>query len=206
MKNAVIALDRIEKMVSPHMGIWDEPWKILVTTIMSTRTKDEQTDRASLRLFCRYPTLAALSSADTSEVESLIRPVGFYREKARNIVHTSKILVNNFNSSVPGDLESLLTLPGVGRKVANIVLSYGFGVPAIAVDTHVRRVSNRLGLASTRIPDKIEKILEAKIPRERWNEVNSYFVEFGKEICRPINPKCLECLLNAECNYYRRKR
>lgn len=193
-------------MVKPHVGLWDSPWQILITGILSTRTKDETTDRASLRLFCKYPTLESLSHADVKEVESLIKPVGFYRQKAINLVKVSEIIVKKFYGSVPDSIEELMELPGVGRKVANIVISYGLGGYGLAVDTHVFRVFKRIGAVKARRPEEMELKLKSLLPKERWNEVNSYLVEFGKNVCKPVNPKCEECLLKSECAYYRRKK
>ncbi len=201
--DASTALDEIEKMVEPHRGIWDDPFRILITGIMSTRTKDEVTDRASLRLFCRYPHITDLAESKPVEIGKLIKPVGFYRTKSKSIVGTSRALVEKFKGRVPESFEDLTSLPGVGRKVANIVLSYGIGVQALAVDTHVQRVSNRLGLSLSRKPEITERVLKRKIDRDRWNEVNSYFVAFGKKICRPVNPRCDICSLRDSCRYWK---
>ncbi|MGC8561584.1 MAG: endonuclease III domain-containing protein [Thermoplasmata archaeon] len=201
--DANFVLDKIERMVDPHVAIWDDAFRILITGILSTRTKDEVTDRASLRLFCRFPTVEKLSRANPSVVQDLIKPVGFYKHKARDIVETSKIILRKYGGRVPDKMEELLELPGVGRKVANIVLSEGVGKYGLAVDTHVQRISMRLGLSRSNKPEKTEDILKRKIPKERWNEVNSYFVEFGKQICKPINPICDVCDLRNDCKYWR---
>ncbi|MEM0134017.1 MAG: endonuclease III [Thermoplasmatales archaeon] len=201
--NADLVLDRIENMVDPHIAIWDDAFRILITGILSTRTKDEVTDRASLRVFCLFPTAEKLSMSDPSTVEKLIKPVGFYKHKARDIVETSRIIVDKYGGKVPDSMEDLLELPGVGRKVANIVLSEGVGKYGLAVDTHVQRISYRLGLSRSEKPEETEKILKEKIPRRRWNEVNSYFVEFGKQICKPVTPLCGMCDLRTMCKYWR---
>lgn len=198
-----IILDKIERMVEQHIAIWDDPFRILITGILSTRTKDEVTDRASLRLFCRYPTMDELSRAPRTAVERLIMPVGFYKRKASDVIQTTRIIMRKHKGKVPDVMEYLLELPGVGRKVANIVLSEGVGKYGLAVDTHVQRISTRLGLSTSDKPEKTELQLKRKIPRERWNEVNSYFVEFGKQICRPVNPRCDLCDLRNVCNYWR---
>jgi endonuclease-3 len=197
-------LDKIEEMVKPHKGIWEDPFRVLITGIMSTRTRDEVTDRASLRLFCVYPTIEKLSLSTPLEVEKLIKPVGFYKIKSKDIVETSKKIFKEYKGKVPNTMEKLLELPGVGRKVASIVLSYGFGKEALAVDTHVQRVSHRIGLSTSTRPEMTEKILKRKIDRRRWNEVNSYFVSFGKIICRPTNPRCSICHLRKYCKYWRK--
>ncbi len=201
--NANLILDRIEKMVDPHIAIWDDAFRILITGIMSTRTKDEVTDRASLRLFCRFPSIEKLSRASPAVVEGLIKPVGFYKNKAVDIVETSKMIIRKFHGRVPDSMEELLELQGVGRKVANIVLSEGVGKDGLAVDTHVQRISFRLGLSTSEKPEDTELILKKRIPKQRWNEVNSYFVEFGKKICKPITPLCDLCSLKRDCKYWR---
>ena len=201
--DANIVLEKIEGMVEPHIAIWDDAFKILITGILSTRTKDEVTDRASLRLFCRFPTPEKLSKSSPSAVEKLIKPVGFYKHKSHDVVETSKIIVMKYGGKVPDKMEELLELPGVGRKVANIVLSEGVGKYGLAVDTHVQRISRRLGLSTSDKPEETEEILKRKIAKERWNEVNSYFVEFGKQICKPINPLCDRCSLRNVCKYWR---
>jgi endonuclease-3 len=199
-----LILDKIEGMVEPHSGIWDDPFRVLITGIMSTRTKDEVTDRASLRLFCAYPTVEKLSLSSPLEVEKLIKPVGFYKTKSKDIVKTAKLIFGRYKGNVPDSMEKLLELPGVGRKVASIVLSYAFGKEALAVDTHVQRVSYRIGLSSSARPEITERILKKKIDRGRWNEVNSYFVSFGKSICKPANPRCDICDLKKYCKYWRK--
>jgi len=202
--NSDMILDEIERMVRPHVGIWDDPFRILITAIMSTRTKDEVTDRASLKLFCIFPDVRDLARADAKIVADLIRPVGFYRTKAVTLVKAARMIEDKYHGNIPDRLEDLLQIPGVGRKVAAIVLSYGLGKDAIAVDTHVQRISNRLGLVRSKTPEKTEVILRRKIRRERWNEVNAYFVSFGKTICTPKRPKCNLCTLRNYCSYWRK--
>lgn len=201
--NAEEILSRIERMVEPHIAIWDDPFRILITGILSTRTKDEVTDRASLRLFCRYPSISDLASADRGTVERLIKPVGFYKKKSGDVIMAARIISERHGGKVPDDMDDLLELPGVGRKVANIVLSEGVGKYGLAVDTHVQRISSRIGLSTSERPEDTEMQLKRKIPRERWNEVNSYFVEFGKRICKPVNPSCSTCSIRKICNYGR---
>ncbi len=198
-----LILDRIEGMVAPHIAIWDDPFRILITGIMSTRTKDEVTDRASLRLFCEYPTVQKLAKASPREIEKIIKPVGFYKNKSKDIVSTSRIIMTEHEGKVPTTMKKLLELPGVGRKVANIVLSEGVGKDGLAVDTHVQRISFRLGITNSEKPEETERILKRRIKRDRWNEVNSYFVEFGKKICKPVHPLCDICKLKEDCKYWR---
>jgi len=175
----------------------EEPWKVAIGCILSQRTRDEVTDAAYRRLLSRYPTLEDLASADPSEVEKLIYPVGFYRQKARRIVEAARYMLEN---GVKPSLEELLKIPGIGRKCANIVLAYGFGVPAIPVDTHVERVSKRLGIADPKdSPQRVEEKLRNLIPREMWIIVNHALVRFGREICRPVSPRCEICPLREIC-------
>ena len=181
----------------------EDPFQVLVGTILSQRTRDEMTERATAQLFARYPGPRALADASTDDVERLIRPVGFYRQKAPQIQRVSRILVDRYGGRVPSTYEELMELPQVGSKTANCVLVYGFGIPRIPVDTHVHRVSNRLGLVTTKTPEKTEAALMAAVPRRYWLEVNELFIEFGKDVCRPIGPRCGACSFTSFCRYYR---
>jgi len=195
-------MEKMMAVVKPHVGLWDDPFHILITTILSTRTKDEVTDRAALKLFCKCPDPHSLAKCSVKQISSLIEGVGFYREKARNVKETARIIVEEFKGNVPDNREDLMKLPGVGPKVANIVLTFGFNKDYIAVDTHVHRIFNRLGIVNTKNPEETEKILMKKIPRKYWKHINSYAVEFGKNICKPIGPKCQECPLKEWCRFY----
>ncbi|MGQ9582323.1 MAG: endonuclease III domain-containing protein [Thermoplasmatota archaeon] len=175
-----------------------DPFQVLVATVISQRTKEESTALASRRLLGRFPDAASLAAAPAAEVERLIRPSGFYRNKARTLVWLARALMQEHRGRVPRSLEGLLSLPGVGRKTANCVLVYAFGVPAIPVDTHVHRVSGRLGWARAASPEETERALSALIPRERWLDINELLVLFGRELCRPIGPRCGECPI-ARC-------
>lgn len=176
-----------------NFGRSETPFEVLIATILSQRTRDENTAVASRALFSKYKTPGQLMRADTKDIERLIKPSGFYRVKARKIKEVSKILVKEYDSKVPSDMEKLLELPGVGRKTANCVLVYGFHEPAIPVDTHVHRISNRLGWVKTRTPEETETALTKLVPKKYWITLNELFVKFGKDICRPINPKCGLC-------------
>ncbi|ADC66350.1 DNA-(apurinic or apyrimidinic site) lyase [Ferroglobus placidus DSM 10642] len=178
-----------------------DPFKILVSAILSTRTRDEATIEASERLFRVVKTPEDLARMKVEEIEKLIRGVGFYREKAKKLKKLGEILVKEFNSRVPDKLEDLLKLPGVGRKVANVVLAEAFGKEAIAVDTHVHRISNRLGLVETKTPEETEEELKKIVPKKYWRRVNKAMVGFGQTICKPIKPKCNECKLVEICKY-----
>ncbi len=181
-----------------------DPFEVLIFTIISQRTRDEQTAFASQRLLSKYPTPNKLAHADVKDVERLIKPAGFYRVKAKKITEVCKILEDRFGGEVPGDFDSLLSLPSVGRKTANCVLVFGFKKPAIPVDTHVHRISNRLGLVSTSIPEETEKALRDVLPKKYWIDINHMLVGFGQTICRPISPKCEDCFLSDLCRYYKR--
>jgi endonuclease-3 len=170
-----------------------DPFQVLIATILSQRTRDENTHLACKALFARYPTPGSLAAARIEEIESLIKPVGFYHIKARRINEVSRLIVERFNGHVPEDMDTLLTLPGVGRKTANCVLAYGFNRDAIPVDTHVHRISNRLGLVTTDDPEETEVELSRIVRRKDWKDINTLFVRFGQTVCRPVSPRCREC-------------
>jgi endonuclease-3 len=180
-----------------------DPFRILIGTILSQRTRDEQTTLATERLFKRFKSPEELALAKEAEVRELIRPVGFYNMKTKGIIKVSKVLVERFEGKVPSDMDALLSLPSVGRKTANCVLVYGFEKPAIPVDTHVHRISNRLGLVETKTPEQTEAELVKSVPKRYWLRLNDLFVRFGQTTCKPIGPKCGECSLRAQCRYYR---
>ena len=177
------------------------PFQILVGTILSARTRDENTAEVSKRLFARYPDPAKLARAKKKDVERVIKSIGFYRVKAGRIIEVAKIIDGRYGGRVPKDLEKLVELPGVGRKTANCVLVYAFGEPAIPVDTHVHRISNRLGLVETRTPEETEAALAKKIPKKFWLEINDTFVMYGQNICRPVSPMCGRCRIRRSCRY-----
>jgi len=179
-----------------------DPFKILIGTILSARTRDETTTNVIKLLFSRFKNPDELSKANLSEIKKLIQKIGFYNVKAIRIKEVSKILVDKYNGKVPSNIEDLLTFPGVGRKTANCVLVYGFRKPAIPVDVHVHRISNRIGIVSTKKPEETEIVLEKSIDRKYWTAVNETFVVFGQNICLPIRPKCSLCQLTKICKYY----
>ncbi|MEW5761151.1 MAG: endonuclease III, partial [Candidatus Thermoplasmatota archaeon] len=158
----------------------EEPFKVLITTILSQRTKDKATAVASESLFRKYTNAYALATAPLKKIERIIKPVGFYRQKSRRIKEIANILVDKYGGKVPMDFKALLSLPSVGRKTANCVLAYGFSIPTIPVDTHVHKIANRLGIVETSLPEETEKELRKKIPKKYWLSINELFVEFGK--------------------------
>jgi endonuclease-3 len=188
-----------------EMSQLEDPFKVLIGTILSSRTKDETAAKAAEALFQRYPGYAELAKAVPSEVERLIRQVGFYRTKAPRIVEVARIIKEKHGGKVPDTLEELDELPAVGRKTANCVLVYAFGKPAIPVDTHVHRISNRLGIANSKNPEDTEGQLEQYFRRSDWIRVNELLIKFGKTICKPIGPRCNICILSSHCKYFREK-
>ncbi len=179
-----------------------DPLRILIGTILSARTRDENTRVAVRNLFSRFRDARALADADAKEIEQLIRPAGFYRVKARRIKEVARIIAYEYNGDVPNTLEGLMRLPGVGRKTANCVLVYAFDKPAIPVDTHVHRIANRLGLVSSRSVEETEHMLMEKVDILYWKRINDTFVMFGQNVCRPVAPLCNLCLLKDMCRYY----
>jgi len=176
-----------------------DPFRILVSTVLSLRTKDKVTLEASQRLLEKAPTAAALLSLTEEEIQTLIYPVGFYRVKARNLKQIAFQLIERFQGEVPADRQLLLSLPGVGRKTANLVLNLGFGIPAICVDTHVHRISNRLGWVCTRTPEQTEYALMEVLPQPYWIPLNEVLVAYGQRVCTPQSPFCSTCPLEQEC-------
>lgn len=181
----------------------DDPFRVLISTILSQRTRDEMTERASAQLFAKYRTPSEIAAARADDLERLIRPVGFYRQKAKQIRNVSRVVLERHGGEVPRSYEALLELPQVGPKTANCVLVYGFGEPRIPTDTHVHRVSNRLGLARTKAPEATEQVLMRIVPKVWWLHVNELFIRFGKDVCRPIGPRCDSCSFREFCRHYR---
>lgn len=176
-----------------------DPFKVLLSTILSLRTKDETTAGASQRLFEFADTPEEIISLGVEKIRELIYPVGFYRRKAENIVDISQKLVNEYGSLVPDDIDELLDFKGVGRKTANLVITLGYGKPGICVDTHVHRICNRLGYVKTKTPDKTEIELRKKLPKRYWIDLNYLLVAFGQHLCRPVSPFCSSCPVEEYC-------
>jgi endonuclease III len=199
-------IDQIMERLRQHYDLRvfedGDPYRVLIRTILSQRTRDENTDRASAQLFSNYHNMEEIASSNPQDLEPLIRPAGFYHVKAKRIIEVSQMLLDTFKGEVPNNVESLLKLPGVGRKTANCVLVYAFQVPAIPVDVHVHRISNRLGLVKTDNPYNTEMELEKMVPQDYWIELNDLMVQFGQTICRPISPLHEKCPLNDLCECY----
>lgn len=183
----------------------DRAFRVLIGTILSQRTRDENTDRACNALFSVYGTVQELCKAEVSDIEKLIKPVGFYRVKSRRIKEVAKLIEEKYGGVVPQDLDELMMLPAVGRKTANCVLVFGYGIPALPVDTHVHRISNRLGWVNTKTAEETERALRKLLPKRYWIDINELLVKFGQDICRPIRPKCSLCMIKSACSYYKNK-
>ncbi len=175
------------------------PFQILISTIISLRTKDEVTAEASERLFKLADNPYDMLKLSEEEIAKAIYPAGFYRNKAKTIKKISRILVEKYNGQVPDSLEELLKLPGVGRKTANLVLALSFNKPAICVDVHVHRITNRLGFVKTKTPEETEQELMKKVPKKYWNKINDLLVAFGQTICKPVSPFCSKCPVSQYC-------
>ena len=179
------------------------PLSILIGTILSARTRDENTSAVVRKLFARYKSARSLAQAKLLDVEKIIKSTGFYHVKAKRIIEVASLIDSRYSGKVPDTLEELLKLPGVGRKTANCVLVYAFEKPAIPVDTHVHRISNRLGLVQAKTPEETEFELMKKIPKKYWLRINDTFVMYGQNICKPISPLYDVCQIKKECNYYK---
>jgi len=176
-----------------------DPFRVLVSTVISLRTKDEVTDEASRRLFALADTPDALARLDVRKIEKAIYPAGFYKTKARTLKEIARRLIREYDGRVPDTVDELLTFKGVGRKTATLVVSLGYGRDAICVDTHVHRVSNRMGLVDTANPTETEFALMEVLPREHWIGYNELLVSFGQRVCKPISPHCSTCAVRRSC-------
>ena len=196
---------RITALQDLHDAEDHGPFSILIGTILSARTKDESTTRIVKDLFKVYKNAKQLANAKVKDVEKIIKSIGFYHVKAKRIIDVAKIIDSQYKGKVPDNLEKLIELPGVGRKTANCVLVYAYEKPAIPVDIHVHRISNRLGLVQTKNPEETEFELMKKIPKKFWLNINDTFVMYGQNICKPISPMCNVCKIKNSCNYYKTK-
>ncbi|MBI4848916.1 MAG: endonuclease III [Nitrospirae bacterium] len=175
------------------------PFKVLISCILSLRTQDRTTGAASERLFNLASDVKTMSRLSVKTIEKAIYPVGFYKVKALRIKELCNTLIENYNSKVPDDLDELMKLKGVGRKTANLVITLGYQKPGICVDTHVHRITNRWGYVKTKTPEQTEFALREKLPQEYWLEINGLLVAFGQGICRPISPLCSKCAIEKYC-------
>jgi endonuclease III len=207
-----VPIDKIHSILAQEFGKYrmpvvdlielqtNDPYKVLVTTILSARTKDETTSLAAARLFAIAPSLNKLAGLPVLKIQKTIFPVGFYRTKARMLKKLPNAVQTLFGGAIPSRVEELIMLPGVGRKTANLVVAIAFKKPAICVDVHVHRICNRLGYLKTKTPFETEMKLREILPARYWLTINSYLVSFGQHLCRPINPACDKCPIYAFCN------
>lgn len=190
----------VRQWAVPVVGRYaDNPFTILMSCILSLRTQDKTTDAASERLFKLADTPRAMRALPTPKIQKAIYPVAFYRVKARQIKEICRLLLERFTGKVPDEIDTLLELPGVGRKTANLVVTLGYRKPGICVDTHVHRIANRWGYVRTSEPNKTEMALRAKLPPQYWIELNDLLVAYGQHLCTPISPHCSRCKLRPDC-------
>ena len=202
-RNARTVLDRLYRRY-PDMGTaldYRDPWQLLVATVLSAQTTDENVNRVTPVLFERWPAPADLANADPEEVEQVVFSAGFYRQKTKSIIALSRDLEDTYGGVVPTTIPELIKLRGVGRKTASVLLAEAFDLPAIAVDTHVKRVAGRLGLTAQTDPTKIEFELMALYPERRWSGISMRFIQFGRDVCDARRPRCWECPLRDRCRY-----
>lgn len=199
--NIVTIIESMAKQSPPHHFEFSDPFWVLITTILSHRTKDSVTDKAARKLYERYHDCKGLSKAKYDDVLGIIDKVGFKREKAKRVIDAAEIICTKYSGKVPESIDELMSIRGIGRKTANVILSDALGIPAIAVDTHVQRICRRIGIAKNDNPFDTEKALMGIVPKNMWIGLNPMMVEFGKNICRPIGPKCHICSVREFCRY-----
>ena len=192
-------IKRFQAPIVTEISFKNDPYQVLISCILSLRTKDKTTTEASRRLFKIADNPEDMVKLSAARLQKLIYPVGFYRNKARVILDVSRRIIEDFSGKVPDNLEDLLSLKGVGRKTANLVLGLGFRIPAICVDTHVHRISNRLGWVKTKNPEETESALQKIIPHHEWIDLNTTLVTFGQNLCFPVSPLCSQCLVKTNC-------
>ena len=202
-RHARTVLDRLKKRYPSIRTALDytSPWQLLVVTVMSAQTTDENVNRVAPELFRRWPAPHDLAAANPDEVEQVIFSTGFYRQKTTSIIALSQDLVDHHDGEVPQDLDELVKLRGVGRKTASVVLAEAWGLPAIAVDTHVKRVAHRWSLTDHTDPDKIERDLKSLYPEREWRGISMRFIQFGRDVCDARRPRCWECPLADRCRF-----
>ena len=177
-------------------------FQLLSAVMLSAQTTDVSVNKVTPILFAKYPTPEAMAEADPLEVQEIIKTIGLYKNKSKNIVALAKMLVSDFGGEVPGDFNDLVKLPGVGRKTANVVLAEGFGEARIAVDTHVFRVSNRIGLTCAKDPEGVEKMLMERLPEDQWSRAHHLLIFHGRKVCHARRPDCDNCLLAGQCLHH----
>ena len=205
-------INRIIELLDEHYGQHQKTyldhenvWQLLIATILSAQCTDDRVNQVTKKLFKKYKSIEDFANADIKELEKDVYSTGFYRNKAKNIIAATKMLLSEFNGDVPSDIESLTKLPGVGRKTANVIRGNIYNIPSIVVDTHVKRISNRLDLAKSKNPDKIEFELMDVLPKESWIEYNLQVIAHGRSICKARSPECDKCFLASLCPYYNKR-
>jgi len=183
---------------------YGEIYELLIATILSAQCTDDRVNIVTESLFKKYPSLESFASANPAELEKDIYSTGFYKMKAKNIIETVKILIHEYNGTVPNNIDNLISLPGVGRKTANVVLGHAYGIPSIVVDTHVKRVSNRVGLVKSPDPEKIEFLLMEILPKKHWIRYNIQVIAHGRKICKSQKPLCGECFFAHLCDFIKK--
>jgi len=211
MIDKLAQLEEISRMVKPlnppvqafEKSVRRTPFRVLISVLLSSRTKDAVTHKASEQLFSAADTPQKMMELTGETIAELIFPVGFYKQKAKHVKKIAEILSNSDSGAVPDNYEELTALPGVGRKTANLVLALAFNKPAIAVDIHVFRISGRLAWANGKKPEDVEMEIKEAFPAEHWNRINQTLVGFGQTLCKPVNPMCHRCVLTDHCLYYK---
>lgn len=205
IRNILAELERLYPEAKPELD-FSNPYETVIATLLSAQTTDKQVNAVTPALFAKYPDPAALAQADPLDIEPMIRSIGFFHTKAKNAVAAAKKIMEDFCGEVPRTMEELTSLPGVGRKTANVVMANAFGSDAIAVDTHVFRVSNRLGLAEADDVRETEEQLMKNIPKAQWSVAHHWLIYHGRRVCNARAPKCESCTLSAYCGYYKNKK
>lgn len=205
IKRIIELLDSEYGASAPCFLMYENPWQLLFSTIMSAQCTDARVNMVTRELYAKYPDLEAFARADLSELESDIRSTGFYHNKAKNIIACAGILLEKYNGVVPKGIAELTELPGVGRKTANVIRGYIYQEPSIVVDTHVKRISKKLGVTKETDPVKIEFDLMKKIPKDHWIIWNHHLITLGRSICTAPVPKCEDCFLKEVCLEYQKK-
>lgn len=182
---------------------FETPYQLLISTILSAQCTDERVNKVCGELYKDYGTPESINSLSEEELGEKIKSCGFYKNKSKNILGATNIIIEKYNGKIPNTMEELIELPGVGRKTANVVLSNAFNIPAIAVDTHVFRVSNRIGIAKGKTVEKVEEQLMENIPKEKWSDTHHYLIWHGRKICKARKPNCEICPMVPHCEYYR---
>jgi endonuclease III len=199
-QRAALAVERLAQIYPAACELdHRNPFELTIATILSAQTTDKMVNLVTPELFARYPTAADLAAADPAEVERIIKPTGFFRNKARAIIACARAIVDRFSGEVPSRMEDLVTLPGIGRKTANVILGVAFDVPGFAVDTHVKRLTNRLGLVATRDPEKIEALVTKIVPPVEWTGLSLRLILHGRRVCEARRPRCEVCVMNDFC-------